>query len=341
MEKVTLDLVSEDSRKLIPIDKIGKYLINFQNMVWHCGELLSESPFRGRGRPNKNIVDKCTLLLKNATISSFKPELVIGDNQTVLTGRTLGEDSLYLCSELLTHTTSYEEFDTFVHDKVKNSLYRRRLVQDIDALIPTKNEKIFLEYGSNDGVRIKLNYKMKSMMKDYLQKTIEETAELKGILSEIRVTQGPKKISLVGPEGKIPIEYHADMEIKLVRYLIERVPIKINGIAAVNSEGRIMKLKGITRIDRFDEISRTRMISGDSEINLRNPFKMRVGYEDDMWVMTNDSLGIHTISKDYQQCLNEAEDEFLFIVKEYLNTPDEELTKDAIDLKKNLKELLE
>lgn len=178
-------------------------------------------------------------------------------------------------------------------------------------------------------------------MKEYLLKTVEETAELKGILSEIRVTQGPKKISLVGPEGKIPVDYHADMEGELIKYLIKRVPVKISGKAVINSEGRIMKLQGITGMDPFDEVIRSRIISGETEIKLRNPFKMRVGYEDDMWVMSNDSLGIHTTSKDYQQCLNEAEEEFIFIVKEYLDAPDEELTRDAIDLKCRVKELLE
>jgi hypothetical protein len=341
VDKVVLNLVSEDSQKLIPIDKIGKYLINFQNMVWHCGELLSDEPFRGRGRPNKRITSKCTLLMKNATISSFKPELVIGDNQTVLTGKTLGEDSIDLCSDLLNRTNSFEEFDSFIHSKVKNSLYRRRIIQDIDALIPSKNENIYLEFREGSKPQIKLNYEKKVFINKLLQKTSEEVAQFSGILSEIRVTQGPRKISLVGPEGKIPIEYPSDMEKELIEYLFQRAPVRISGMAVINSEGKIMKLQRITQIEPFKEVVRTRIISGDTEVNLKSPLIMKIGYEDDMWTMTNESLGIHAVSSAYQQCLDNAEEEFLFIIKEYLDTPDEELSRDAIDLKRKIKELLE
>ena len=80
-------------------------------------------------------------------------------------------------------------------------------------------------------------------------------------------------------------------------------------------------------------ISRHRIVLEGFDMKLRDPLDLYLEYKDDQWTMKNEELGIFSQNKDYKLCLQEAESEFAFIYGEYADTPDHELTNDALKLK--------
>jgi hypothetical protein len=58
-----------------------------------------------------------------------------------------------------------------------------------------------------------------------------------------------------------------------------------------------------------------------------------VGYQDGLYSMENKELDIITMSRDYNQCFQDFKDEVLFILKEYGEEDNNNLTSDARKLK--------
>ncbi|MCK5773201.1 MAG: hypothetical protein KAH57_05385 [Thermoplasmata archaeon] len=333
---------SKGGERHIPVDIIGNYLIRLQNLVNHCGEYLSEKPFRTRGKTPKDIQKKCRLLMKGAKISSFDQSLILEDDQTVLYGDTLGIESIKLSSDLLNSVgiEDPDEFSKEFHKRIDISRYRNRLTKDLNSLIPGRGEGVNLIIQTRGVEEITLGYEKKTMVKEILKRTKNEDIELVGVLSQMRVTQGPKKIELTSPEGKIKIKYSRDWKDDLIEHLKKGKPIQITGTATLKEDDTIEVLEKIKDIREANTIKRHRIVSEEFDMKLKNPLFLTLDYHEDQWIMTNDKLSIHSQHKDYQNCLKEAEDEFAFIFNEYINTPDNELTKDALQLKRYLQTMI-
>jgi hypothetical protein len=335
---------SKGSGYLIPVDLIGNYLIKMQNLMYHCGEYISEKPFRARGHPSKDVVKRCRLLMKGADISSFDQTLVLGDEQTVLFGNQLGVDSIKLCTTLFDSLLSNnpETISKIVHESVTMNRYRNRILKDMDNLIPRKYEGIDLEFQSEELAQpIEIGYENKHSISKLIRNTKNEDISIVGILSEMRVTQGPKRIELTGPEGKIKIKYTRDVMETLIDLMNRGQPVNIKGIAKIREDDTIELLEKIKDISEIKFIERHRIVSDNLDIKLAIPLKLELKYSDDNWLMKNDQLGIFSQCKDYNECLKEAELEFSFIYNEYKDSKDQELTGDGKDLRNLLRKMTE
>ncbi len=329
--RLKLQKRSKTGTGYVPVDIIGNYLIRMQNLVNHCGEYLSEKPFRTQGKTSSDIQKKCRLLMKDAEISSFDQCLVLEDSQSVLFGNKLGVEAIGLSADLL-NSVGKKDTDE-IHKKIDNSRYRNRLIKDLNAMIPGRGEGVDLIVNTMDTDKITLRYENKAFLKQILKSTKNEDIELIGILSEMRVTQGLKKVELTSPEGKIKIRYPKDKMNDLIEVMKKGQPIKITGIAKIREDDTIEILEKIHDIREIRSISRHRIVLKDFDMKLRNPLDLNLEYKDDQWIMKNEELGIFSQNKDYKLCLKEAENEFAFIYGEYVDAPDNELTNDALKLK--------
>ncbi|MEA3557880.1 MAG: hypothetical protein U9R75_01375 [Candidatus Thermoplasmatota archaeon] len=343
--EIHLKIQKRSSRgdKYIPVDIIGNYLIKIQNLIFHCGEYLSEKPFRTRGQPSKDVVKRCRLLMRDANISSFDQHLVLGDDQAVIFGNQLGVESIQLCSDLFDSipANDSEVISHKLYERVTENRYRNRLLRDLDGLIPKRSEGIDITFQSENLAKpIQLGYENKGCLSKLIKITKKEEISIIGILSEMRVTQGPKRIELSGPEGKIKINYPKEIKTKLLDLMTRGQTVNIKGVAKIREDETIGILEKIKDIAEIKYIERHRIVSEEFDLKLSFPLKLDLKYSDDNWIMNNDKLGIYSHCPDYNECLKEAESEFTFIYKEFTNTPDAELTDDARQLKNFLVEMV-
>jgi hypothetical protein len=75
---------------------------------------------------------------------------------------------------------------------------------------------------------------------------------------------------------------------------------------------------------------------GKDKYRFSQPIIAVVGYQDGLYLMENKDLGIITMSTDYNQCFQDFKGEILFILKEYGEEDNENLTSDAQELKRRI-----
>lgn len=269
----------------------------------------------------------------------LQSSLVLADEQSVLYGKKLGEESVDLCSEMFSTIDKGGDLENYMNERIDNPMFRRRILSDISSLIPSGSDKLYLDYRSGPSKSI-LHSGHKKMVKSILSSSRQVKITITGILSQMRVTQGPKNIMMVGPEGRTRISYSPDTEAGLFDALYRRTPVKISGIALMKGDGRIERMVSIEKTESIEKVEKNRILVDDVYLTLKKPLELLLDYSDDMWIMKNEELGIYSQCKDYNKCLEEAEEEFVFIMKEYLDEPDKSLTKDAISLKNSIRALL-
>lgn len=72
------------------------------------------------------------------------------------------------------------------------------------------------------------------------------------------------------------------------------------------------------------------------KICLIEPIIAVVGYNNNNYSMENKELDIITMAKDYDKCYQDFKDEISFVLKEYGEEEDANLTKDAQELKRKM-----
>lgn len=76
-----------------------------------------------------------------------------------------------------------------------------------------------------------------------------------------------------------------------------------------------------------------RVFTGRQELRLEKPLAISIDYRDGIYIMENLEFDIVCVSPEYDKCIREFYDDFLFIWKEYGLEEDTNLTKGAKLLK--------
>lgn len=79
----------------------------------------------------------------------------------------------------------------------------------------------------------------------------------------------------------------------------------------------------------------------DKEIQLLSPLTLKIYYQDDLWVMENENLGIICAERDYNRCLEDVQEEFFFLWEKYGKADVKKLTEGARKLKNKILKLIE
>ena len=76
--------------------------------------------------------------------------------------------------------------------------------------------------------------------------------------------------------------------------------------------------------------------AGAKMLSFTEPIIANVSFSDNVYSCKNDELGIVSISPKLEECIQDFEDEILFIWKEYGKEDNSKLTNDAIELKERI-----
>ncbi len=80
---------------------------------------------------------------------------------------------------------------------------------------------------------------------------------------------------------------------------------------------------------------------GDESFKLKTPIEIEGFFNDGLWEIKNKFLNIICMAFTWDECLEELNEDFFFLVETYAKSPDEKLSIGALELKRKLLKLIE
>jgi len=328
-------LEGSQNKSGIPIEDASVFLNRLQTLVNHIGDYLTGSDYRSRGRSPQSVRDRCTLVFKKVEVGSLTVQLRLEDSQTTLTNTTtLGEDSVKTFHDLMHIVERGNDVEKKVSSVIDNPLHRNRIVEDMVKIWPRADGTFSAKIKLRDEKALFLNPSRKLLLEGLLQHVAPHESTVKGVLGMVRVVPD-KLMKIIGPDGQIQCTFPKNLESEAVNFIGK--PVIVNGEASFDAEGNVKEVVSVSRIRPFNSLTVQRILSSKGqELVLSESLVISVDYEDDSWIMKNDELGIVAMNRDYDETVNEFNDEFAFVWKQYGSAPDNKLTDDAKQLKNKI-----
>jgi hypothetical protein len=343
---VTYRLEGNDiSLEKAPVEIVGKVLLNMQGLVSSIGQYHEEKEYINK--------KKIKGLGSNYNLSvSFKSgSLALGFTtpyEQKIIGEIITESLQKMVFETLANVLSVlsqeDKDDTEVNKEIGRLIddpaTRYRMYSHAKGLLPVRRDHTATMNFAGIGKKTEQILLNKGIMKTRINKGLLEKTpnvfevEEKGAIVGVRIDSLNPHFMIKQVDGhytKISLE--ETMKNEIIRYFANKIPIKIRGI--VNKER--MQLSKMVEISDIEEY-RHLMIESAKEIFLSKPIETEISYEesDNYWFLSNDKLGIHAVGKDIDDAKAMFEERLLLDYEMYKDTPDEELTEDAIELKREL-----
>ncbi|MHB8566713.1 MAG: hypothetical protein ACYC9U_06395 [Nitrososphaerales archaeon] len=332
---IEIVLEGKGDRNRIPIEDISEFLERLQILVNHLGDYLTGSDYRSRGRSPDFVRSRCTLVFKSVRVGSLKAELDLEDQQTTLENvPTLGQESLRKFYDLVSIVEKGADLENSLEEMIERPLHRNRIIEDMYKIWPEDRGAYRAKVRIEDKSMIEMPPERKLALQGLLSNVDRKQTTVKGVLGTLRVAPRKKLMRVIGPDGQIACEFPEQLE-ETARGFLGK-PVIVYGGANFDAEGNVKDIPDVTKISPFTSIELKRVFAGKDEFVLRDSLVVSIDYAQDAWVMKNKELGIMATSPDYDECLKEFGDQFAFIWKEYGNSSDANLTKDAKALKQQI-----
>lgn len=91
----------------------------------------------------------------------------------------------------------------------------------------------------------------------------------------------------------------------------------------------------------LSRLSISEVFINERKVKLSEPLSVKIQFEDQQYILSDDDLGLLAISGKLDNAVNEIQEEFSELWNEYVTCPEEELTEDAIALRAKLIRLVE
>lgn len=324
----------------ILVEDVAKFLDSLQSLINHLGDYLAGSDYRRSGSSLESVLNSCRLIFDKVEIGSFTATLGLQDRQTVLGGyQTLGEECIQKVYDIFKDLEMDANLDDILAS-ISNSLHRTRIIEDIYKILPNEHSKFKIRFKTPQGSYLELRSSYKLVLKGLLSEESRENVSTKGVLSMIQVTPNKQKtIRIIGPDGKINCNFPKELE-ETAKKLLGK-PVIIYGYAVFEASGNIKEITEVNKIKQFTDLELSRIFSGTEELQFSQPLVVSVDYKDDQWIMENSELGAISTNANYVECLDDFHKEVLFVWKEYGQSNEVDLTKDALDLRNKILEYVE
>ena len=317
---------------------LGEILINFQTLLFYVAEKVVGV------KRDKTFYLKYGIGLKEIGKGSAILALSPLDTLTTLEGVSPIENSV---KELIEMVKKIEkdprEGREYLLEKVEDPKDRLIVEAKVYSLWPEVGNDIALKYEGytfSTENYISLKAEHKKIINEWLQEDMKEASrKVRGIITRIKVDGRRRYFIVLSVDGELYKFEYTEKEKDIETQILDLIksPVEIVGITA--GRAKIKQIKEILDLRPLEEI----YMESIGKYKFKQKIAIKISYdaEDDLWVLQNDDLGIVGVGDTYEEALEQLEDSLQVVIEGYLHEPDEKLTEDAKELKRNLQKYME
>ncbi|KYK38561.1 MAG: hypothetical protein AYK18_16980 [Theionarchaea archaeon DG-70] len=328
-----------------PAELIGNVLLNFQGLIFSLGQYFDhEGPMYGRRA--KRIEEKYTLKVSfekgsiALRMSPYYDHPVLYPPEGLPHLKTKQEYVFYKLRELLVSLQGEEEdYRSKVENLVPNHIARFKIFNYLNELLPKNNIQVNMTFFDSPEQTTTILMD-KAILKNRISSVLREEAEkdrieIEGVIVRLK-DDSPDPVFWVKTfDSKLSkVTLPRERRPKVIKYLSERVPIRLFGVGTKKKHAEIVE------IDEIEE-KRELIIDSVGDNPLKEPIAAEVSFEkyddkDDFWVVGNKELGVVGVDDTVEKARTVFEEDLYEYYQFYKGIPDNELTERTMRIKKKL-----
>lgn len=332
------------SVKKAPVELIGNILLNFQGLIYSLGQYCDQEG-RMYGRRTKNIEDRYALKVSFEEgsvilrMSPFYEHPVLYPNEELPEQKTKQEYVFYRLRELLVSLQDGgEDYRSNVESLISDHVARFRIFNYLNELLPQNNipESIVFYDPQGQPITIEMN---RRVLKDRVSNVLREESEkdrleIEGVIVRLKDDSPDPVFWIKTFDNKFSkISLPRGRRTEVIRYLAEKVPIRVVGIGT-KKHAEIIEIDGI-------EENKEIIIDHIGENLLEKPIKAEVSFEkyddkNDFWIVSNEELGAVGVDDTVEKARKVFEEDLYEYYQFYKGIPDNELTERTQKIKEKL-----
>ena len=335
-KKIDLVIKSEkDPKANVPALVVAEKFQSLQNLLYLIGDQLEGNKYRAGGDFPNNVKERFTLVVRNLKMGSIDAALGLADTQQALPDlATRGEEAIAIAGDVVNIAQSDADIPSQVAGRIPDPSRAYRCIQELVHLWPDSDSPYSVRVGFGRPRSLQLNPLRKPVIQQALCKIpepIEKT--IVGRLIQLRVDK-KHECRIDTPEGEFLCKYNPEME----KVIIGNIGNIVSVIGQLKDKTKI-EITSEKAIEQIPHISL-------NEINFRNrlhplkvPIVLDVQYEEDQYIVSNDSFHLLVTSPSLKDGIRDIGEELAELWKEYVEVNPDTLTKDAIEFRSKLKAL--
>lgn len=306
---------------------------SIQNVFNELGDYFSGEEFRNRGPSKNKVTDLLELELTEVHHSNLTICAELPAYQETLTNEELLSDVVINNFDMIIDTVIHsEDIGKDVGKIIQDEKHKTKILKSVYDFWPRDSE---YEYNITSGLnstRFLKSERRKSLDKYLEGIKIEGEEELIGPLTSLSIIE--PLTFYVGKKPKRKCEFTNEIE-ELSKKYIGKI-VKIRGNPKYQTRGAEKIFENVHYIKPIETWDFENFHSDVDVIQLKNPIKANVDFIDKMIVIENEEFNILCISENWDDCLEQFNEFFIFLWENFAEEANDKLTKDGIILKEKL-----
>lgn len=333
-----------------PAELIGNVLLNFQGLIFSLGQYYDHEG-RMYGRRARSIEEKYALKVsfeKGSIVLKMSPYYdhpVLYPTEDLPQLKTKQANVFYRLRELLVFLQDgKEDYRSRVENLVPDHAAKFKIFNYLNELIPKGNiQAIITFFDSPDQTttiemsRTILKNRVSSVLREEAEK---DRIEIEGVIVRLK-DDSPDPVFWVKTfDNRLSkITLPRERRPKVIKYLSERVPIRLFGVGTTKKHAEVVE------IDEIEE-KKELIIDRIGDNLLKEPIRAEILFEkyddkDDFWVVSNEELGLVGVDDTVEKARKVFEEDLCEYYQFYKGIPDNELTERTQKIKERLIRIFE
>ncbi|MFZ3382739.1 MAG: hypothetical protein WA144_02320 [Candidatus Methanoperedens sp.] len=334
--EIKIGTKKEKGKGRVSFHLLSNIFSSTQNIFNELGDYFAGEKFRECGPSKSTITELIELELVEAHHSDLTIVAELPPYQmTINEDKPIGETVLENFGRIIDTIKEEGNLGQNIGEIIKDEKHKIKVLKSISDFWPNKEFDFSIKLGKNPYRT--LNYQNKAAIDKYLEG--EKTAgdeELIGPLVSITIVE--PLTFYVGKKPRIKCVFTSEIEDLAKKYIGKIVKIQGHQHSVLkNSE---MTFENVHYIKPIEEWNFKEIHKFQHNLKFKESLIAKVEFVDQMIVVENEEYNILCISDNWDDCIEQFEEFFVFLYEEFALAPDNELTNDGINLKNKLKKLV-